>query len=373
MTNQSLLHTPEGVRDLYGSEYAKKQYIEEKMQQTIASFGYQGIATPSFEFFDVFSKEIGTIPSNELYKFFDRENNTLVLRPDFTPSIARCAAKYFSEEDKPIRLTYCGSAFTNLSSSYQGKLSESTQLGAELIGDGSVQADAEVIALMVESLKSIGLESFLISIGEVNFFKGLCAEAGITEETQLLLRSAIVAKNYFAAREVLEAANVPEPYDSHLSQLTELNGGVEMLKKAKDLVYNPQSLAAIKRLESLYNMLEHYGVAEYVSFDFGMLSKYRYYTGVIFKAYTQGVGNAIITGGRYDHLLGRFGKEAPAIGFCLVVDDIMEACSRQKIKHILPQVREIAYTAGDEASYLEALAKAKEARAQGERVALIAQ
>ena len=116
--NNRLLHTPEGVRDIYGKEYAKKLAIEQKLQQAIHCFGYEDIQTPSIEFFDVFSKEIGTTPSKELYKFFDREGNTLVLRPDMTPSIARAAAKYFMDEDMPIRLCYMGNTFIN-NSSYQ--------------------------------------------------------------------------------------------------------------------------------------------------------------------------------------------------------------------------------------------------------------
>ena len=96
--NKKILHTPEGVRDIYGKEYAKKLYIENKLHEVINSFGYEDIQTPTFEFFEVYSKDIGTTPSNELYKFFDKEGNTLVLRPDFTPSIARCASKYFLEE-----------------------------------------------------------------------------------------------------------------------------------------------------------------------------------------------------------------------------------------------------------------------------------
>lgn len=150
--NNRLLHTPEGVRDIYGKEYAKKLAIEQKLQQAIHCFGYEDIQTPSIEFFDVFSKEIGTTPSKELYKFFDKEGNTLVLRPDFTPSIARCAAKYFMEEKVPLRFSYNGNTFTN-TSNLQGKLKEVTQMGAELIGDPSVEADAEVISMVIEALK----------------------------------------------------------------------------------------------------------------------------------------------------------------------------------------------------------------------------
>ena len=96
--SRRLLHTPEGVRDLYGKEYAEKLYVENRLRESIRLYGYEEIQTPTFEFFDIFSREIGTTPSKELYKFFDKEGNTLVLRPDFTPSIARCAAKYFCDE-----------------------------------------------------------------------------------------------------------------------------------------------------------------------------------------------------------------------------------------------------------------------------------
>lgn len=181
--NNRLLHTPEGVRDIYGKEYARKLAVEQKLQNAIHCFGYEDIQTPSIEFFDVFSKEIGTTPSKELYKFFDKEGNTLVLRPDFTPSIARCAAKYFMEEKVPLRFSYNGNTFTN-TSNLQGKLKEVTQMGAELIGDPSVEADAEVISMVIEALKSTGLTRFQVTIGEVDYFRGLCEEAGLDEDTE---------------------------------------------------------------------------------------------------------------------------------------------------------------------------------------------
>ena len=200
--SKRLLHTPEGVRDIYGTEYARKLTIESKLHEKIKSYGYEEIQTPTFEFFDVYSKEIGTTPSKELYKFFDKEGNTLVLRPDFTPSIARCAAKYFMDEQVPIRFSYSGNTFTN-TSSLQGKLKEVTQMGAELINAPGVEADAEIISLVIEALKNTGLTRFQITIGEVDYFKGLCEEAGLDEDTELELRSCISGKNYFAAQELL--------------------------------------------------------------------------------------------------------------------------------------------------------------------------
>ena len=109
---QQLLHTPEGVRDIYNGECERKLVLQENLYNALKKYGYHSIETPTFEFFDIFGKEIGTIPSKELYKFFDREGNTLVLRPDITPSIARCAVKYFGDENMPIRLCYIGNTFS---------------------------------------------------------------------------------------------------------------------------------------------------------------------------------------------------------------------------------------------------------------------
>lgn len=369
--DKKLLHTPEGVRDIYGNEYARKLWVENKLHERIASYGYADIQTPTFEFFDVFSKKIGTTPSKELYKFFDKEGNTLVLRPDFTPSIARCAAKYFMEEQVPIRFSYVGNTFTN-TSNLQGKLKEVTQMGAELINEPSVEADAEMISLVIEALKSVGLTRFQVSIGEMEYFKGLCEEAGLDEDTELDLRACISGKNYFAAQELLNEREVVEPYRGILLKVADMFGSMDSLSEAKSLVHNKRSLGAIERLEKLYQVLKLYGVEEYVSFDLGMLSKYNYYTGVIFKAYTYGVGNAVVKGGRYDTLLHQFGKEAPAIGFVIVIDDILEALSRQKVEITLPEnVKVLNYQAGNNDDYAAKLKEAGEMRRKGIAVALI--
>ncbi len=367
---KQLLHTPEGVRDIYGEEYTIKLEVETRLHEKIRLFGYEEIQTPTFEFFDVFSKEIGTTPSRELYKFFDKDNNTLVLRPDFTPSIARCAAKYFGEKNVPLRFSYLGSTFTN-TSDLQGKLKESTQMGAELIGDDSVEADGEIISLVIFSLLHGGLKRFQVTIGEVEYFKGLCEEAGLDEETELDLRACISGKNYFAAQELLQERAVAEPYHSRLLKVADMFGDMCSLPEAKAMVNNPRSLKAVERLERLYEVLKAYGVAEYISFDLGMLSKYKYYTGVIFKVYTYGVGDAVVKGGRYDGLLRQFGKEAPAVGFCMVIDSILEALSRQRVK--LPQQESVQIISYNSDNFPEKLAEAQRLRAEGHAAVLSAQ
>lgn len=327
---KQLFHTPEGVRDVYGTECEKKLYLQEKLQKIFHAYGYQDIETPTFEFFDVFSKQVGTTPSRELYKFFDRDGNTLVLRPDFTPSIARAVSMYFQKEELPIRLCYRGNTFVN-NSSYQGRLKESTQMGVELLGDASADADGEIIALMVELLKATGLKDFQISIGQVDFFKSLVDEAGITEETTQELRQLISNKNYFGVEELLERQNLSEELTEVFAMLPRLFGSLEVLELARSLTNNPGARKAIDRLEEIYEVVKAYGCEKYISFDLGMLSKYRYYTGIIFQGYTYGSGEPLVKGGRYNHLLEHFGSPAPAIGFGLVMEQVMNALQRQKI------------------------------------------
>ena len=366
--SRKLVHTPEGVRDIYGDEKANKTIVERLLHEKIESYGYRDIQTPTFEFFDVFSKEVGTTPSKELYKFFDKEGNTLVLRPDFTPSIARCAAKYFMEANVPIRFCYQGNTFTN-TSNLQGKLKEVTQMGAELIGDASVQADAEMIAMTIESLCHTGLSDFQISIGNLEYFKGICAEAGLDEETELELREFISGKNYFGAEELLDRIHVEQNDKELLLKVSELFGTVAILEEAKKAATNERSKSAVHRLEKVYQVLRDYGVERYVSFDLGMLSKYNYYTGIIFKGYTYGVGDAIVKGGRYDNLLGRFGKDAPAIGFMIVVDDLLEAMSRQQVN--ISANADCVRLYYREEDFKEKLQEAKQMRAAGKCVELL--
>lgn len=331
MKNQ-LLHTPEGVRDIYNEECEKKLELQDRLHKALKRHGYHSIQTPTFEFFDIFGKEVGTIPSSELYKFFDREGNTLVLRPDITPSIARSAAKYFMDEDMPIRLSYMGNTFIN-NHSYQGRLKECTQLGAELIGDDTVDADAEMIAMAIDALKSSGLKDFQISVGHVEFFRGLMEAAGLSEEQEEVIRELIANKNFFGVEEEISDCSMNQNLKELFGMLGTIYDNAVSFEEAKTYAADyPRVYKAIRRLEDLDAVLKIYGVDKYVTYEFGMLSSYHYYTGVIFAGYTYGSGEPVVKGGRYDKLLTYFGKDAASIGFAIVVDQLMAAISRQKIE-----------------------------------------
>ncbi len=365
---QQNLHTPDGVRDIYSAEYRKKNELENKLQKVFGLYGYHNVQTPMFEYFDVFGKEVGTIPSKELYKFFDREGNTLVLRPDITPSIARMATTLYDTEKLPIRLCYKGNTFIN-HSSYRGRLHETTQAGAELIGLDSVEADAEMVAMAVESLKEVGLGDFQIHIGNVEFFESFIAETGLDKERELKLREFISNRNYFGVEELLQSANTKETTKAAFQVLPELIGGVEILREAKKYALNFRTIEALKRLEALYELLTAYGVEKYVTFDLSMSGTYGYYTGIIFRGYTYGTGDAIVKGGRYDHLLEKFGKASPSIGFVIVVDELLNAFARQKLP--IPYKNKNTFILYDANRQAEAIKLAKEFRANGKPTELV--
>ncbi len=327
---RKLLHTPEGVRDLYGTECENKLLLQNRMHHVLKLYGYRDIQMPSFEFFDIFNKERGSVASKNMFKFFDREGNTLVLRPDMTPQIARCAAKYFENEELPIKLCYLGNTFVN-KSSYQGRLKETTQLGCELIGDSSVTADAEMLAMMIEALLAAGLKEFQVEVGQVAYFKGLVNEAGIDSDTEEELRLLIQKKNFFGVEELARGCGLSDSVREALFMLPQLFGSAGKLDDAKKYVNNAESLGAIEHLKSVYELLKVYGYEKYVSFDLGMLSELTYYTGIIFRAVTYEVGEPVANGGRYDELICQYGKPAASIGFSINVDFVLLALNRQKI------------------------------------------
>ena len=336
---EALVHTPDGIRDVYGDEMIRKAKVLDSIHHVFHTYNCRDIETPTFEFFNIFNKSIGSAPSNLMYKFFDRHNNTLVLRPDFTPGVARCVTKYYEKEELPIRICYTGNVFKN-ELLHQGKSNEITEAGCELINDDTSASDAEILALIIDCMKASGLEDFKIEIGQVEYFKGLMDEAGISGEEEDKLRDYIEMRNFFGLSEHADTLDIPESTKKALSGFSKLFGGLEVLDKAASFTSNERALGAIDRLRRVYKALSYYGYEDYVGFDFGMLNGYEYYTGVIFRGYTYGTGDAIIKGGRYNTMLTEFGKEAPSIGFTIIIDELMLALAAQ---HKSPEVKPEGY------------------------------
>ena len=359
----AMLHTPDGVRDIYNGECKAKLFLHDRLHKVLLKYGYHDIQTPTFEFFNIFGSQIGTTPSKDLYKFFDKEGNTLVLRPDFTPSVARSAAKYYMDEDMPVKLCYMGNTFIN-SSDYQGRLKESTQCGAELIGDSSIAGDAEILSMVVDSLLEAGLKRFQISVGHAQFFAGLIEAAGIDSEQEETLRELISNKNFFGVDEFIKELKLNDNLNYLFGLLGSFNFNTEDIDAAKEKAADyPTILEALNGLEALSDYLRLYEIDKYISFELGIISKHHYYTGIIFSGYTFGTGEPIVNGGRYDNLLSHFGKNSPSIGFAIVVDSLMSALARQNIE--LPVYSNTALVIFKEEAAQKGIERANALRKQG--------
>ena len=361
------MHTPEGVRDIYNRECETKLAIQKKLSTVLHLYGYQDIQTPTFEYDDVFRKEIGSTSTKELYRFFDREGNILTLRPDITPSVARAAATLFETEDFPIRLCYAGNTFTN-HTSYQGRLKENTQLGAELIGLDSIEADAEMLAMVVDGLKRTGLKEFQVNIGHVDFIQSLLEATGLEDDEMDEIRTLINNRNYFGVEEILDNRSVKESVKEAFHILPELMGGPEILESAARIAPSAEARLAVTRLQQIYKLLRLYKAEDHVTFDLSMSGSYGYYTGIIFRAYTYGTGDAVVRGGRYDHLLEKFGKSTPSIGFAIIIDELMSALNRQKISVQTAKRNLLVYT---EATEKWAVSLARSFRAKGKNIEML--
>lgn len=321
-------HTPEGVKDLVGQGLMNKKAVEKSLENVFLQNGFEPIETPTLEFIEVYSDERAHLMSNDMYKVLDRKGNVLVLKPDFTPAIAR-AISHLRKEDE-VKVYSIGQTF-RYQNSFTGKANEMTQAGVEWVGDQSLEVDVQVIILAIESLLNCGLKDFQIEIGEVNFFKGLLEEGGIEEETGIQLQKLIDSKNYFAIEEVFSNIPISKDLKKIFLKLPQLFGGLEILDEVQGLTSNVMALNALQRLRQIYNMIHQLGYEKYIAFDLSMVKRLDYYTGILFRGVTYGTGNAVLLGGRYDELLNQFANQQPAIGLGINIDELINAMDTQNL------------------------------------------
>lgn len=324
------LHTPEGVKDYLPCECSFKNEAERRIENVFIKYGFNPIKSPMFEYMEVFDGA-GSINSRRMYKFIDRDGSILSLRADMTPAIARIAATAYEEKDIPLRFYYIENAF-RYNENYQGKLREFTQAGIELIGVNSFDADAEVIAVAINSLLSTGLNDFRIDMGHVQFFEGVLEEAGFDKEICDKIQEFIINKEYTGVEALVKEAEISDSLKEFLTGLPFYIGGYEVLEKIKKLVKNQKAVNAIAELECIYDILKGYKLEKYIRFDFSVVGQFDYYTGIIFRGYTKGTGFSVIDGGRYDKLIKNYGADYPAVGFGIKVNDLISALESQDIK-----------------------------------------
>ena len=322
------IELPEGAKDTLPATCAAKRGIQRRMRDTFFSFGYAEVETPVFEYLDTFAYGEDSLEPEKMLRFFEAGKKTMVLRPDATMPIARVAVTKMRQAVKPIRLCYIEDIYRYEQTRY-GVNRRSDQAGAELLGAGSVEADAEIISLAIESLLSLGIRDFQLDIGQVEFFKGLAEKAGIAEEASYTLGQWIDMKDMGAIEAYLNNSGQSETFRDTVRALPRLYGGYDVLDKAKTLTDFPRCISALDSLFELYGILNDYGYADYIAFDLGMVQSLHYYTGMVFRGYVKNHGMVVVKGGRYDHLTRRYGEEMPATGCAVNIDEVMKWQDKQ--------------------------------------------
>ncbi|SFS96950.1 ATP phosphoribosyltransferase regulatory subunit [Paenibacillus sp. 453mf] len=350
---------PAGVRDYLPHVVDKLRRIEHRVLECMGSWGYRQIITPSMEYYDTVGVASST-SDRKLFKLLNNRGTTLVLRSDMTAPIARVVSSLLKEEKLPLRLSYHANVFRAIEEE-AGREAEFFQTGVELVGDDSPEADAEVVALAIASLKAAGVQSFKIAMGHVGFLNGLFEEiVPGQKELQKELKEVLLKRDYVGYREKIDALPLEDESKERMNAILRLRGGKEICSKAEQLSTSSEARSSMNHLCSVWEVLEAYGVSQHVLIDLTMIGDFSYYTGMTFEGYAAELGSPVCSGGRYDKLLKQFGKDVPATGFALKTNRIVDGVRGIRVEQPLPVL--IEYTKEHRA---EALSRAGEMRSEG--------
>ena len=342
-----MINTPEGTWDRLFAECQERRQVQARLTRLFRQRGFLEVSTPDTEFYDLFALSGSAIPQERMIKVWDPSGKICVMRPDSTTPIARVAATKLKAVALPQRLYYDQTVYRS-NPAHNGGSRELPQCGVELIGAGGKKADVEIIVTAIDALRSCGAARFHVELGHAGYFRELAGRLELGEEAVEEMRALIEGKNFAALNAFLEPHR-GNPACAALERLSRLFGGVEVLAQAEKLA---GKTPAVDYLSEVYDELSAAGYGAYVRFDLGMVHQIDYYTGVVFRGYVEGAGDAVLSGGRYDNLVGIFGREAQATGFAVDVD----AVARTLPEMVLPVLRTVAhYEPGYLAQALEAV------------------
>jgi ATP phosphoribosyltransferase regulatory subunit len=355
---------PHGVADLYFQEAAHKTQLETRLHETFARWNYTQVIPPTFEYYEALAAEASPQVREEIYRFPDRDGRMLALRADPTIPIARLVSTKLYDQTLPLRFFYIANVFRHKEPKASLRR-EFTQAGVELIGAGTPQADAEIIALAVTALRAMGLKEFRIRLGAMDFVNSLLAPLHLSESQRAQIKSALERKNEGALHDAVRHVSMTGEMRRALAALPALAGDAEILERAaQECAVNKAVRRAIERLRVLWQILDALGAADAVTLDLGMVRGMAYYTGIVFEGFARGIGFSILSGGRYDNLLAHFGGDHPACGFAIGVERALAALKWQN-----SAVVSLAPSIVAELDGARALAeRVAQARAQGQRV-----
>ncbi len=317
--NKYLKITPEGTKDFLFAECSAMDDICGKIESVFKTGGFKRVITPGIEFYDVFSLPCSGISQEDMFKLSDNKGRLLVVRPDSTLPIARMVSSRLKNSVLPVRLYYKQAVYRN-NPTLTGRRNEFMQMGVELLGVKGLRADLEILSTAVKSVSAIASD-FRIELGHAEVFDALSDELDIDDAFKEKLRVSIESKNYSALNNLLDKLE-PCRAVSAIRSLPSLFGGEEIFGKAAEICRGTKAMSALDYLHTIYNNFAPLNLGDKLIIDLGLVQRNDYYTGFVFAGYINGIGDAVITGGRYDDLLGEFGAPMGAAGFAIDTDAV---------------------------------------------------
>ena len=344
-----MLQTPYGTNDFMPVETAAKRELENRFMNIFKNAGYDEVVTPTMEYLETLT--VNRAVEDDLFKMFDLNNKTLALRHEMTTPIARLVQSRFKDYPLPIKLSYNANVF-RFRRNQPGRHCEFYQAGIELLGANSTVADAETIALAAQCLNAANVPDFKICIGQVQFANGLIQSLPVNVQNDIKL-----------ALENLNSVALDEmDIDDKIKQIPNLIGDKNILDTALEIADNQISVDAVNNLKEIYNLLESYGVSDFVTFDLSLIRDFDYYNGMVFEVYAPNVGYSLAGGGRYTL------ADMPCSGFALGVERILLARLNQNIDNNF--LNKDVYLAYSDGLIDKAVKKTLELRSQGKVVEL---
>ncbi len=323
---------PHGVIDRFWGEAAHLRGVAETLRDVFRRWGYAEYMPPTFEYEETLNTGAGPVLQEQMYRFLDRDGRMLALRPDMTIPTARLVGSKLFDQPFPQRFFYSGQVF-RYNEPRAGLQREFYQAGVELFGVASTEGDGEVVALAVEALHALHLRDFRLVLGQMEFFRGLLDALHLPPNAAEALRSALDRKSAPDLQRLVSQWGLRGRAREALLQLPYLHGGEEVLEQAQRITLNERMKGAIDRLYALKRVLDIYGVIPYVTLDLAEIRGMEYYTGITFEGFVPGLGVALLSGGRYDNLVEKFGPARPAVGFAIALDRALRA---REAQHVSP-------------------------------------
>jgi len=303
---------PSGTRDVLPDEMRELRALTERVRAVFEGAGYGEIYTPALEYDNTFKREELTM-ARPAYRMFDEQGNVLVLRSDMTIPIARVVATRYAHAEPPFRFCYFAHAYRGVRPQ-RGQSREFLQAGVELIGAPGPHGTAEVLGVLCAALDAAGLETYRIGLGDASLYPALLESLGVEDAERELILTELAAGNFVGVEQEVDRLDVEDEQAELLLRVPRTRGGAEVLEDLDDMLQG-----ALSGLRDLHALLAP-DVAARIIFDLGLVRSIGYYTGAVFQVYDPAYGVPLGSGGRYDELLGAFGRSLPAVGFALNVE-----------------------------------------------------